>query len=112
MSILALYIGTKTGWAIVAGSPLSCGRCKYSGEETFVVHHEESNRMITLRFQDWFRKNEQNFGYIDCICYAQSNGKNRIETVKYKKLLTTLERFADRHRIKLIRSQFFNHLKG
>jgi len=98
MSILALDVGTRCGWATYSNG-------RYSGQEIFRVRYGESPGMIRLHFRDWMQRMMKLIGYIDFICYTQTSPISNPDANRCKGLLTTLQEVADKYKIRLIRNQ-------
>ena len=98
MSILALDVGTRTGWATYTGG-------QYSGQESVPVYNAESSGLLSLRYREWLQEMKRLIGSIDFICFTQSEPINQGDERRIKSILNTLEEFADKHKIRLIRNQ-------
>lgn len=98
MSILALDVGTRTGWATHIDG-------QYSGQESFPVYNAESSGLLSLRYREWLQEMKRLLGSIDFICFTQSEPINQGDERRIKSIMNTLEKFADKYEIRLIRNQ-------
>jgi Holliday junction resolvasome RuvABC endonuclease subunit len=77
MKILSLDLGTKTGWAILAGPP-PC--TPDSGVQTFDVRRGESPGMRYHRFRAWLREMMFMFDAGDIVIYEQAHNRGGAAT--------------------------------
>lgn len=65
-TILALDLGTTTGWALMA-----CDRSVTSGTESFKPHRFEGGGMRFLRFKRWLTEIKQTSDSIDAVYFEE-----------------------------------------
>ena len=86
MNILALDLGTSTGWAALVDGDI------YSGTQSFQLKRGESEGMKYLRFGAWLRELRGIVGKVDMIIYEQVNHRGGAATqVAYGLLTKVLE---------------------
>lgn len=94
-TILALDLGSQTGWAVqTTGSPIQ------SGTVSFRPGRFEGGGMAFLRFKRWLKDMQKTLGSIDLVCFEEVRAhRGTIAAHVYGGFLGQLEAWCEYHEI-------------
>lgn len=93
MNILALDLGTQTGWASLYGESVE------SGTESFDLKRGESGGMRYLHFRRWLSDDMVVPGYLNLMVYEQTHQRGGAATEVAAGLATRVQEIAAEHGI-------------
>ena len=94
ISILALDLGTQTGWAIRANGQIT------SGTQSFTPQRFEGGGMRFLRFKHWLAELKNMTGEINAVYFEEVRRHVGVDAAHvYGGLMATLTTWCEHHRI-------------
>jgi hypothetical protein len=99
MNILAIDLGTTTGWAYGDGSCV-CNGNNYSGSESFKPKRFEGGGMRYLRFRRWLTDIKGHAGSLDAVYFEEVRRHLGVDAAHaYGGFMATLMAWCEHHQI-------------